>query len=184
MHNETSSGLSKKEDLLLSSLLKKWQKNGEGIFSDLTYSYLAEIVPATAIETIIFRKRNNIIEVLLLKRDEHDPIWPGMLNCPGKLLRRSDFYRDDNDPLNGALERIQKDELGCRFLSRPKFVDIIFLKNRRGPVTILCYLAKIDENAKIPVGAKWVKYNKISVEKSFIDSETKPINSAYGAYNV
>lgn len=83
----------------------------------LTTTPIIEIVP--------LRRRENSIQILLLKRESDDPVWPNQLHIPGTVVRAT-------DTLDSALERILTKELSSTATSKPKFVKSILHHSGRG----------------------------------------------------
>jgi hypothetical protein len=87
----------------------------------LTVSSIVEVVP--------LRKSGDSIQVLLTKRDDDDPNWPGMLHTPGTVVRPT----DEEGSYASAFGRILGDELASVELAgEPQHVDSILHKVKRG----------------------------------------------------
>lgn len=121
------------------------------------------ITALTAIETVFLRKREKQLKVLLLKRSDNDPYYPGMWHSPGSILRGGD------DPeraritgnsfeilkLKGFLInywkpflRILDDELGVWFAQSPKFVGTALYHTLRGLEHAIVFLCECDREPK------------------------------------
>lgn len=130
-------GFSPGDDEKVVSILSKW--NG-GILSDKLFAEISKMTPQLSVIIIVFRKNGEKLETLLLKRPDDDPVWPGILNLPGKMFRSIDFKREDKNPVNGPLERIQKDEIKMN-LGLVKYVGLAFQNTLRGPIMVLVHVA-------------------------------------------
>lgn len=87
----------------------------------LTVSSIVEIVP--------LRMKDKRVQVLLTKRDDDDPNWPGMLHTPGTVVRPT----DEEGSYTSAFERILGDELASvELASEPRYVDSILHRQARG----------------------------------------------------
>jgi hypothetical protein len=87
----------------------------------LTVSSIVEVVP--------LRKRGDSVQVLLTKRDDDDPNWPGMLHTPGTVVRPT----DEEGSYASAFGRILGGELASVELAgEPQYVNSILHKVKRG----------------------------------------------------
>lgn len=118
-----------------------------GPLSDQLFTSVSKLTPQASVIMTVFRKREGLIETLLLPRPSDDPIWPSMLNLPGKMFRNSDFKRDDKNPINGPLERIIDNELKIEInKSDIKFAGIAFQNTKRGSIMVLVHTLFVPEN--------------------------------------
>ena len=180
MSVKVTDGLHAKEEALVISVLQKWKG---GPLSDQLFTAFAKMIPLSGAVVTIFRKTgDNLTEVMLVPRPKGDPVWPGMLNLPGKMLRAIDYIRDDKKPVNGALERIQEDELGAIFPQKPKFAGVSLHSDDRGPLVVLVYWLKVDDNFKSSKGGLWFNVEDLKNLNSFIQSEIISINVALKEY--
>ncbi|MBU0534973.1 hypothetical protein KKC62_02285 [Patescibacteria group bacterium] len=178
MFEDLTEGLSPQEDEILCCILKKWADAGGGRFSPKVLNWLAYAIPQPAIETIVFRLYDGKVQVLLLPRPPRDIIWEGMLNSPGQLLRRMDFLREDGNPINGAFQRIQHEELKCNFVGDPIFVGVLPQLSKRGPDVVQCYLAQIPDDSTVSEGSEWLDVGGLGENPRVIKSELGPIKFA------
>jgi len=118
------------------------------------------------------------LEVLLLPRPNDDPIWPNLLNLPGKMFRTIDFKRIDNTPMNGPFERIQSGELNVKFTKEPEFAGIAFQKTDRGPIVALVYLGTLPEDANLSDEFVWCDVDKLKKLKNLLQTEMSAIQIA------
>lgn len=80
----------------------------------------------TAYELVIFRFRENKLQVLLLQRDSNDPWWPDEWHSPGIILTPEDAS------FEGAHKRLIDSELsGAIKITRPSFVDDLILDTKK-----------------------------------------------------
>lgn len=181
MSTNITHGLTPEEDIELQALFKKWAAAGGGAFSDATFTYLAYALPTPCIETVILRETNDVIEVLLIKRPDNDPVWPNCIHSPGGALRRADYKRDDVNPINGVFERVQRNELHNNFIDTPVFVGMRHYSTNRGPEVVHVYLAQISSDAQVPE-SQWVDVSKLNELPNFIKHQIVPINDAVNFY--
>lgn len=102
------------------------------------YNAVAAKFVMTAVETVSLRRRGGRVEVLLVERDPSDKFYAGQSHSPGTMLRASDRTYGD------ALARVQRAELGFRFVGLPQFVAPIFQHTRRGPENGLVFACKLE----------------------------------------
>jgi len=87
----------------------------------LTVSSIVEVVP--------LRKNGDSVQVLLTKREDDDPNWPGMLHTPGTVVRPT----DEEGSYASAFGRILGGELASVELAgEPQYVDSVLHKVKRG----------------------------------------------------
>jgi len=180
MSVKITDGFAPGDDEKVISILSKWTG---GYLSDRLFIKLAGITPQAGIVVIIFRQnQKGEIEVLLVPRPDNDPLWPEMLNLPGKMFRAADYNRKDDLPVNGPLERIQKDELKIKFSKEPEFVGVSLHKDDRGPLVVLVYLSEVDNNLELPKGRMWCSINNLEKVNNLVQTELIPINIALNYY--
>jgi len=161
------------------SILKKWKG---GVLSDQLFTTISKMGPQVGVITILFRKNDKILEVLLLPRPKDDPLWPGMLNLPGKMLRSADFKREDGNPVNGPFERIETNEVKAKFASEPVFAGLAFQSTDRGPILALVYIAELAGNQDSQKDYVWADANKLEDIKNLIKTEIIAVNVALKSY--
>lgn len=87
----------------------------------LTVSSIVEVVP--------LRKIGDSVQVLLTKRADDDPNWPGMFHTPGTVVRPT----DEEGSYASAFERILAGELASVELGgEPQYVNSVLHKVKRG----------------------------------------------------
>ena len=136
MGSVVSVGFNEGDDAKVGSILNKW--NG-GVLSDHLFAAISKMTPQLSAIIVVFRKKDDNLETLLLPRPNSDPVWPNMLNLPGKMFRSMDFKREDKNPINGPLERIQNDELKINLTEPPKFAGLAFQSTKRGSIMVLVH---------------------------------------------
>lgn len=172
-------GLTLEEDQQLSQLLSKW---AGGVLSTPVFTQLARIIPQPIIEVVIFRVSNETLETLLIPRPQDDILWPGMFHTSGTILRRSDFLRDDQSPLNGAFERIKR-EINNDFASPPTFVGRLHRLSERGPDVSEVYIADLLENLSLQPSQIWYPVEQLPTNPNFIQAQMGHVRLAAESYN-
>ena len=113
------------------------------------------------------------IEVLLLKREEDDPFWPGELHTPGTVIRPG----DTEGAMYKAFERIIHDELRDTAMSAPYFVGSLLHKSRRGTEQAQIYWVEVEGEANVgefyPAG---------NLPTNLVESQQKFIAQAVESY--
>src|SRR3989344_8061455 len=125
----------------------------------LTVTPILEIVP-------LRKTKTGEVEVLLINREDNDPIWAGMLHTPGTVIRASDTEGSYEDALN----RILKGELKGTPCDKPVFVKNLLHKVKRGMESSLIYWVEVI--GEPPVG-KFYSFshlpdNLIDTQREFI----------------
>lgn len=169
-------GFDSGDDEKVITILSKW--NG-GPLSDKLFTSLSKLTPQISTIIVVFRRNGEILETLLLPRPSDDPLWPNMLNLPGKMFRAMDFNRDDKNPVNGPLERIQKDELKVE-LDKDiiKFAGLAFQNTIRGPIMVLVHTAFVAGNFEGNSDWIWRNVTKLNDSKDMIPTEMDAIEVA------
>lgn len=164
------------DDEKVVSILKKWKG---GVLSDQFFTSISKMTPQIAAIIVVFRKNGEKLETLLLPRPDNDPVWSGMLNLPGKMFRAMDFKRDDKNPINGPLERIQEDEIKMH-LSGVKFAGLAFQNTLRGPIMVLVHIVFLPTDIS---NENWVWRDvaKLEDSKDMIPTEMDAIKVALKA---
>jgi len=171
-------GFDSGDDEKVVQILSKWKG---GPLSDQLFTSVSKLTPQISAIITVFRKRNNIIETLLLPRPSDDPLYPNMLNLPGKMFRAVDFERSDSNPINGPLERIQDRELKVK-LKSVKFVDLVFQSITRGHILVLLHLGELLEGQEDRDDWVWVDVNKLKETPKFLETETSAIEAGLKHY--
>jgi hypothetical protein len=172
-------GLTAAEDEVLTQLLSKF---AGGRISTPVFTELARITPQPIVELVIMRERDGVLETLLIPRPKDDIMWPGMYHTPGSALRASDFHREDNEPLNGAFERIITGELQANLVDTPQFAGNFRRMTARGPEFGVAYLAEVEENSQPTPGHIWYPVEKLAENSQFIQHQLGHVKMAVDIY--
>lgn len=166
-------GLTPEEDVELVVLLKK----SVGRISTPVFTEIARIIPQPIVEVVIFRRNEDVLETLLIPRPEDDIVWPGMYHTPGVALRAADFRRDDQEPLNGAFERIQRGELKSNFLYPPIFTGVMNVVGERGGGVSQVFVTGLPEDSSQPDHI-WYPVDLLPQNPKFIQSQMRHVRLA------
>ena len=167
-------GLTLEEDRRLAELLSKWK--GDRI-SPPVFTELARMIPQPIVEVVLFRKNGEILETLLIPRPADDIVWPGMLHTPGAAISTSDFHREDQNPVNGAFERIQRGELNSDFAYTPTFAGRLHRLGDRGPEVAEVYFSELPEGSHQPHHI-WYPVDKLAEHPKFIQHQLEHVTIA------
>lgn len=128
------------------------------------FKEVARIWVTPIIELVPLRRGANGTEVLLFKRPDDDPVWGGQLHTPGTVLRST----DTSSGFNGALERIEHDELGAAPKTvSPRFVSTVFHQVARGSELSTVFYADMGD---IPVeNGQW--YPARQLPENIVDTQ-------------
>lgn len=89
-------------------------------------------------ELIPLRVRDGKIQVFMTKRPETDPVWPGILHCPGVMLNGPETKED-------ALTRLKEKEIKGMYITTPElFQTIPDRLTERGAESVFVYLSLIQ----------------------------------------
>ncbi len=127
MNSSTNTSEQSPEEInLVSKILSRFQPGQLPLdvfieVARLTVTPIIEVVP-------LRRNAEGVIEVLLIRREDSDPIWAGLLHTPGTVVRANDKDINNGD----AFGRILNGELGGIQTSEPRFVKTILHKVKRG----------------------------------------------------
>lgn len=160
----------------ISSIVKSLKKLEPGFMPKEIFYELSRLVVFVAVDIVVFRKRGNTIEVLLVKRPEDDPYWPGLYHITGCIV----LSTDKAGPLEDAQKRVLEGELnGIRYKNDPKFVTFRFGKGERG--TALTLLHWINASSEPKVG-NWFDVNELP--KDILRSQIPSIKLALEDYRL
>ncbi len=173
-------GLTLEEDQELVALLAKLRG---GRISTPVFTELARIIPQSIVEVVVFRRNGGRLETLLIPRPEDDIVWPGMYHTPGAALRASDFQREDQSPLNGPFERIQRGELNSEFAHNPTFAGRLHRLGGRGPEVAEVYFAELPEDSALPQNHLWYPVEQLAQNQKFIQHQLGHVMIAAEQYN-
>lgn len=142
--------LTPKEERTLLSLLSKLEP---GYYPFEVFLQFCRLATHIAVEVIPFIKKDDHIEVVMIKRPKDDRFWPDMWHTTGCILRPKDNIED-------ALNRVITDELGNpRVKLGPKYFDFGHGHGVRGSSLYLLHWIEVEN---IPLGKsfeidKWPK---------------------------
>lgn len=109
---------------------------------------IAETMALPYVELVIFKASSQHQQVLLTKREDDDPYFPGKWHVPGTLLRSTDVtFRGDD--LSLAVKRLTDEELQGLEISHLSFSGFHFHKVARGVGLSLVLVALATEEPKI-----------------------------------
>lgn len=164
------------DDEKVVSILNKWKG---GPLSDQLFTFVSKLTPQISAIITVFRKKGDKVETLLLPRPGDDPLWPNMLNLPGKMFRAMDFKREDKNPVNGPLDRIQKDELKVELNKGDiKFAGLAFQNTIRGPIMVLTYTVFVADSFNGNGDWIWRDVSTLKDSKDMIPTEMDAIEVA------
>lgn len=175
----STEGLTLSEDRELTALLSRWTG---GRISTPVFTELARIIPQSIVEVVVLRVNDGKLETLLIPRPEDDIVWPGMFHTPGAALRTADFNRDDNNPLNGPFERIQRGELGTEFKADPTFAGRLHRLGGRGPEVAEVYIAELPDSADSQPNHVWYSVEDLAENPKFIQHQLGHVQLAAMKY--
>ncbi|MBI2327624.1 hypothetical protein HYU92_04890 [Candidatus Curtissbacteria bacterium] len=173
-------GLTPQEDQDLVALLSKWTG---GRISTPVFTELAGMIPQPIVEVVLFRKNGDTLETLLIPRPEDDIVWPGMYHTPGSALRAADYHREDHVPLNGAFERIQRDEFKAEFAHTPTFAGRLHRLGDRGPEVAEVYVAELPEGLATQPNHVWYAVEQLEQNPKFIQGQLGHVMIAAEHFN-
>lgn len=167
------------DDEKVVSILNKWK---DGPLSDNLFTSISKLTPQIGTVIVVFRENNNNkTETLLLPRPADDSLWPGMLNLPGKMLRVSDYDREDSKPQNGPLERIQSDEI--KISVDPIYAGIAFQNTLRGPIVVMVHYAVVQNSIQGNSDWTWCEVEKLDKLDNLVKTEIIAVETAYRSYS-
>jgi hypothetical protein len=101
---------------------------------------VARLTVTPVVEFMPLRTSPRGVEVLLLEREESDPVWGGLLHTPGTVVRASDSEGSFTD----ASARLVDGELaGTRLAGEPVFVETLLHRVRRGTELAHVYYVEV-----------------------------------------
>lgn len=174
MSVETSSDLQLPTDEQIQDTAKTLSKLTPGYLPKPIFEQVARLWVTPIVELVPLRKRGEATEVLLLKRPDDDPNWPGMLHTPGTVLRST----DTEFGIDNALQRIFTDELGVTPASQPVFNNTVFHKVNRGSELASVYF--VDMGSAPKSTGQW--YNAESLPDNIVDTQIGFINDCIDSF--
>lgn len=113
----------------LQTLAQLLSKLEPGLLPFPVFHAITRLVATPIIEVVPLRfNADGEIEILLLRRDKNDPVWPNKLHVPGTVVRAS----DSNENFSEAFERILSGELSGVTADQPTFVKNVIHHSGRG----------------------------------------------------
>lgn len=141
MSYDFTGGLSPREIAAAKETLAKLEP---GLLPLDIFLQVARLCVTTTVEMVPLRHNldNGKDEVLLVRRESDDPIWPNMLHIPGTVLRSTDRQGDYSD----AFKRIFDGELGgVKTDGEPVFIRNAFQQVKRGRELALVHYVELSE---------------------------------------
>jgi ADP-ribose pyrophosphatase YjhB (NUDIX family) len=142
-----------------------------GYIPEPIFLEIARISASAILEIVPLRKVSDKVEVLLTKRPDEDPNWPGMLHTPGTVIR-------SNDTLDSAYERILEKEILITIKPKLHFVESILHQVTRGNELAAVYYIDLT-NIEIPTGEY---FSSDSLPDSIVDTQIEFIKNAVRAF--
>ncbi len=159
------------EEEQLVGLLKKLSP---GFLPYDIFLQVARLTVLPIIEFIPLRKINGIVEVLLLRRDSDDSLWPNELHTPGTVIRTTDLDSDNHL----AFKRILEDELASTKVTEPYYVGSNLHKSRRGAEQAQIFWVEVLEE---PKAGKF--YNVNALPKEMMQSQVSFVKLAADSFS-
>lgn len=176
MGTTITSGFEVGDDQKVISILKKWDG---GPLSDALFASMSRLTPQVSTIVAVFRDNNGTLETLLLPRPGDDPVWPNMLNLPGKMFRAVDFRREDNNPINGPIERIINTELKTELDKKQiNYAGLAFQNTKRGAIIVLVHTVFVNMDFKGNEDWVWRSVESLRDSKDMIPTEMDAIEVA------
>ena len=136
----------------------------------------ARLMVVPVIELVVLRRNGAQIEVLLTKRPDDDPIWPGLLHSPGTVIRATDRMANSQD----AFQRIIAGELFNILLAgEPHFLQILFHQEKRGAALAQVYW--VEATGEPPTGNF---YDVTELPENLVDTQREFIQAAAQAFRL
>jgi hypothetical protein len=101
------------------------------------------LVVTTTVELIVLQRTKEGVQVFVTRREDDDPVWPGMLHIPGTVLRPTD---DATDDLAAPMQRLFAGELVVldTVQLEPKHMQMRFRKTPRGTELVNIFMAEAE----------------------------------------
>lgn len=121
------------------------QKLEPGFLPYPIFSQIARLVVLPILEVIPLRLVEGRVEVLLIKREADDELWPGALHTPGTVIRATDTT---NSQSLIPFARILHDELKDTPVGTPHYLGSIFHESKRGSEQAQLYWVEVTGEPK------------------------------------
>ena len=148
--------MNESEALAAAELLKKLEP---GYLPRPIFEQVTRLATMSIIEIVPLRAHNGKIEVLLQKRPDDDPVWPGQLHTAGTVIRATDLTYED------AIKRVLTSELALQ-AGTPTFVTHILHHSGRGRENAMVYWLEITD-----VAGGGTFYNADELPQNFVQSQ-------------
>jgi len=99
---------------------------------------IARLMVVPVVELVVFRKQDEKVQVLLLRRPGDDPLWPNQLHSAGSVVRAIDTGANFSD----AIKRIVDGELEGTRITPPQFSEVFLNETKRGKECAQVYFAE------------------------------------------
>jgi hypothetical protein len=160
MERLNSNSLSESEVKQAAALLSRLKP---GLLPFEIFHEVARVSTMPIVEVVPLRvAQRGITEILLLQREDDDPVWPGQLHVPGTVVRASDTPGSFDDPLNRVLTK----ELANTKTTSPVFVKNILHHSGRGMEASQIFWVEVEGE---PAGGKF--YDVDSLPESIVQSQ-------------
>lgn len=128
------------------------------------------LVPAPIVEIVPLRKVDGRVQVLLTKREDDDPTWPGMLHTPGTVVRST----DEEGSYKSAFNRILEGELSSiQLASDPQYVCSLLHRVKRGMEDATVFYVEVAGDPE-----KGTFYDIDDLPENVVDTQIDFIQSA------
>lgn len=129
--------LNEHEIIELTALLKKLQP---GVLPFSVFHEVARLVATPIVEIVPLRIKDEKAEILLVPREDDDPVWPGQLHVPGTVVRSTDTPGSFDDAFN----RIFGGEIAPVKMRMSQFVLNILHPSGRGMEASQVHWAQVE----------------------------------------
>lgn len=123
------------------------------------FSQVVRLLVTPTVEMVPLRKtKKGTVQVLLIKRDDDDPNWPGQYHVPGSVIRATDVKLSFQD----AFDRIINGEI--------KGINVV-----RGPIFVQHLFHQVKRGAELPM-IHWIEVNGEITGGTYFDLDKLPEN--------
>ena len=153
----------------IDTVVKILKKLEPGVLPFELFHQIARLYLTPIIEIVPLKKhKSGKITTILLKRDDDNPVWPGMMHTPGTVVRASDTEGTFVD----AFARILVDELcDLEIVHDPKLVGYEFHQVKRGREVALIFFVEYLErsNCGAETAVDELPENMVDTQLKFIE---------------
>jgi hypothetical protein len=157
----------------IQDIVKGLKKVHPGFLPYPLFAEVARIVALPILEVVPIRMHHGKVEVLFLKRDAKDEMWPNALHTPGTVIRSTDIK---DGVLDAAFRRIFDDELAGTKVSEPVFVCLDARVSLRGAEQAQIYWVEVLDEQKTGT------FYSIDALPTLVETQGKFINAAAAAF--